>query len=121
VQLHHLTPNAIVQISKFIWAVTSCRGRLTADVFAQHYEMHYQNKKIHLEGCETTLAAQFSLYGWGRYGPGLGTHVGFFFYSYAANEEDVALEPRRKLSQKSPPLKALLKHPNAAAAIGMSV
>jgi hypothetical protein len=24
VQLHHLTPNAIVTISKFIWAVTSC-------------------------------------------------------------------------------------------------
>jgi hypothetical protein len=59
VQLHHLTPNAIVQISKFSWAVTSYGGRPTADVFAQHYELHYQNKKIHLEGCDTTLAAQF--------------------------------------------------------------
>jgi hypothetical protein len=49
VLLHHLTPNDIVQISKFIWAVTSYGGRLTADVFAQHYELHYQNKKIHLE------------------------------------------------------------------------
>jgi hypothetical protein len=58
-QLHHLTPNAIVQISKFIWAVTSCEGHPTADVFTQHYELHYQNKKVHLEGCETTLAAQF--------------------------------------------------------------
>jgi predicted metal-binding protein len=59
IQLHHLTPNAIVQISKFIWAVTSCGGCPTANVFAQHYELHYQNKKIHLEGCETTLVAQF--------------------------------------------------------------
>jgi hypothetical protein len=57
VQLHHLTPNAIVEIDKFIWAVTSCGGRPTIDFFAQHHELHYQNKKIHLEGCETILAA----------------------------------------------------------------
>jgi hypothetical protein len=50
--------NAIVQIGKFIWAVTSCGGRPTADVFAQHYELYYQHKKIHLEGCETTLTMQ---------------------------------------------------------------
>jgi hypothetical protein len=59
VQLHHLTPNAIFTISKFIWAVTSCGGRPTANVFAQHYVLRYQNNKIHIEGCETTLAAQF--------------------------------------------------------------
>jgi hypothetical protein len=59
VQLHQLTPNAIVQISKFIWAVTSCEDRPNAEVFAHHYELHYQNKKIHLEGCDTMLAAQF--------------------------------------------------------------
>jgi hypothetical protein len=59
VQLHHLTLNAIVQIGKFIWAVTSCGGHPTADVFTQHYELHYQNKNIHLEGCEATVAAQF--------------------------------------------------------------
>jgi hypothetical protein len=40
VQLHQLTPNAIVHISKFIWAVT-CRGRPTTNVFFQHYELHY--------------------------------------------------------------------------------
>jgi hypothetical protein len=34
VQLHQLMPNAIVQISKFIWVVTSCRGHPIADVFA---------------------------------------------------------------------------------------
>lgn len=58
VQLYHLMLNAIVQIGKFIWAVTSCGGRPTADVFAQHYELYYQHKKIHLEGCETTLTMQ---------------------------------------------------------------
>jgi hypothetical protein len=54
-------PNAIVQISKFIWAVMSCGGRPNAEVFTHHYELHYQNKKIHLEGSETTFAAQFGL------------------------------------------------------------
>jgi hypothetical protein len=57
--LHRLTRNAIIQISKFIWVVTSYGGCATADVFAQHYELHYQNKKFRLEGCKTTLAMQF--------------------------------------------------------------
>jgi hypothetical protein len=59
VQLHQLTPNAIVQISKFIWAVTSCEGLPNAEVFAHNYKLHYQNNKIHLEGSETTFNAQF--------------------------------------------------------------
>jgi hypothetical protein len=33
VQMHQLTPNVIVQIGKFIWAVNSCGGRPTTDVF----------------------------------------------------------------------------------------
>jgi hypothetical protein len=59
VQLHQLSPNSIVQISKFIWAITSCGGHPNAEVFTHHYELHYQNKKIHLEGSETKFAAQF--------------------------------------------------------------
>jgi hypothetical protein len=59
VKLHQLTLNAIVQISKFIWAVPSCGGHPNVEVFAHHYELHYQNKKIHLEGCNTTVTAQF--------------------------------------------------------------
>jgi hypothetical protein len=59
VQLHQLTLNAVVHISKFIWAITSCGGHPNAKVFAHHYELHYQNKKIHLEGSETKFAAQF--------------------------------------------------------------
>jgi hypothetical protein len=57
VQLHQLTPNAIVQINKFIWAVTSCEGLPNAEVFAHNYKQHYQNNKIHLEGSETTFNA----------------------------------------------------------------
>jgi hypothetical protein len=38
--------NAIVQFSKFIWAVTSYGGHPTMNVFPHHYELHYQNKKI---------------------------------------------------------------------------
>jgi hypothetical protein len=49
--------NAIVQINKVVWTITSCRGHPTADVFAHHYELHYQNKKIHLEGSKTTFTA----------------------------------------------------------------
>jgi hypothetical protein len=52
-------PNAIVLISKFIWAVTSCGSCPTTNVFAHHYELHYQHKKIHLEGSNTTFVAQF--------------------------------------------------------------
>jgi hypothetical protein len=54
-----LRPNAIIQISKFISVVTSCGGHPTTDIFAKNYELHYQHKKIHLDGCETTLAMQF--------------------------------------------------------------
>jgi hypothetical protein len=46
-------PNAIVQISKFVWVVSSCRGRPTAYVFTMHYELHYQQKKIKLGGART--------------------------------------------------------------------
>jgi hypothetical protein len=45
VQLHHLTLNAIVQISKFIWVVTSCGACPTTDIFSQHYKLCYQHKK----------------------------------------------------------------------------
>jgi hypothetical protein len=59
VKLHQLTLNTIIQISKFIWDVVSCGGRLTTDVFAHRYELHYQNKKVHLEGYDTNFTAQF--------------------------------------------------------------
>jgi hypothetical protein len=41
VQLHQLIANAIVQLSKFIWTITSCGGRPTVEVFSKYYELHY--------------------------------------------------------------------------------
>jgi hypothetical protein len=34
-QLHQLTPNAIVQLSKYFWAVGSFGGVLSSDAFAK--------------------------------------------------------------------------------------
>jgi hypothetical protein len=34
VQLHQQMPNAIIEIGKIIWAITSCRGHPTIDIFA---------------------------------------------------------------------------------------
>jgi hypothetical protein len=59
VQMYQFTPNAVVQISKFIWVVTSCRGHPNAEVFAHHYKLHYENKKIALEGSKITFTTQF--------------------------------------------------------------
>jgi hypothetical protein len=50
VQLHQLMPNAIVQIGKFIWAITSCGGHPTVDVFAQHYELHCDVPPLRKDG-----------------------------------------------------------------------
>jgi hypothetical protein len=59
VQLHQLTPNGIIRISKFFWVVTSYGDLATANVFAHRYELHYQNKNIHLAGSNTTFTVQF--------------------------------------------------------------
>jgi hypothetical protein len=41
IQIHQLTPNAIVQLSKYIWAVLSFEGILSAEGFTKRYELHY--------------------------------------------------------------------------------
>jgi hypothetical protein len=41
VQIHQLTPNAIIQLSKYIWAVVSFRGVLFTEGFMTRYELHY--------------------------------------------------------------------------------
>jgi hypothetical protein len=41
VQLHQLTPNTMLQLLKYFWAVTSFRGVPSADGFAKRYELHY--------------------------------------------------------------------------------
>jgi hypothetical protein len=43
VKLHHLTPNAIVQLSKFFWVARTFRGPLSIDTFCHFYEFHPQS------------------------------------------------------------------------------
>jgi hypothetical protein len=52
VQLHQLTPNAIAQLSKYFWAVMSFGGKPSSDGFVKRYELHYQSKKIVVDGFE---------------------------------------------------------------------
>jgi hypothetical protein len=52
VQLHQLTPNAMVQLSKYIWAVMSFKGVPSADGFAKRYELHYQPRKMEVDGAK---------------------------------------------------------------------
>jgi hypothetical protein len=52
VQLHQLTLNAIAQLSKYFWAVLSLSGEPSSDGFAKHYELHYQPKKVVVDGFE---------------------------------------------------------------------
>jgi hypothetical protein len=42
IQLHQLTPNAVIQLSKFCWVVASYSGKPIAEVFVKHYELDYQ-------------------------------------------------------------------------------
>jgi hypothetical protein len=57
VQLHQLTPNAIAQLSKYSWVVTSFRGIPSTNGFAKRYGLHYQPKKIKVDGA--FVEAQF--------------------------------------------------------------
>jgi hypothetical protein len=46
VQVHQLTPNAIVALAKYVWVVTSYGGQPSVEVFAKNYFLHWQNRKI---------------------------------------------------------------------------
>jgi hypothetical protein len=39
-------PNAIAQLSKYLWVVGSFRGVPEGNAFAKRYVLHYQPKKI---------------------------------------------------------------------------
>jgi hypothetical protein len=52
VQLHQVTPNTIGQVSKYIWVVDSFGGVPSADGFTKRYEIHYQSKKMTIDGAE---------------------------------------------------------------------
>jgi hypothetical protein len=46
VQVHQLTPNVVVALAKYVWAATSYGGQLSVEVFAKHYCLHWQKRKI---------------------------------------------------------------------------
>jgi hypothetical protein len=46
VQIHQLTPNVVVALAKYAWAVTSYGGQPSIEVFAKNYCLHWQKRKI---------------------------------------------------------------------------
>jgi hypothetical protein len=46
VQVHQLTPNAVVALAKYVWAMTSYDGQPSVEVFAKYYCLHWQKRKI---------------------------------------------------------------------------
>jgi hypothetical protein len=46
VQVHQLTPNVVVALAKYVWATTSYGGQPSIEVFAKHYYLHWQKRKI---------------------------------------------------------------------------
>jgi hypothetical protein len=46
VQVQHLTPNAVVALAKYVWAVTSYGGQPSVEVFTKNYCLHWQKRKI---------------------------------------------------------------------------
>jgi hypothetical protein len=57
VQLHQLTPNTIIQLSKYFWVVIIFGGTPTSDGFTKQYKLHYQPKKMDVD--RVVLDAQF--------------------------------------------------------------
>jgi hypothetical protein len=41
VQIHQLTPNAMVALLKYVWATTSYGGQPSVEVFAKYYCLHW--------------------------------------------------------------------------------
>jgi hypothetical protein len=56
VQIHQLTSNAVVALSKYVWATTSYGGQPSVEVFAKYYCLHWQKRMIGNE------VAQFGSY-----------------------------------------------------------
>jgi hypothetical protein len=46
VQIHQLTPNAVVALAKYVWAVISYGGQPSVEVFTKNYCLHWQKRKI---------------------------------------------------------------------------
>jgi acetylornithine deacetylase/succinyl-diaminopimelate desuccinylase-like protein len=46
VQVHQLTPNAMVALAKYVWAATSYGSQPSVEVFAKNYCLHWQKRNI---------------------------------------------------------------------------
>ena len=46
VQLHHLTPNGIVTLSKFSWVCLSYGAEPNVSTFCEYYELQRQPKRV---------------------------------------------------------------------------
>jgi hypothetical protein len=46
VQVHQLTPNVVVGLAKYVWAVASYGGQPSVEVFTKNYFLHWQKRKI---------------------------------------------------------------------------
>jgi hypothetical protein len=46
VQVHQQTPNAVVALAKYVWVATLYGGQPSVVVFAKHYCLHWQKRKI---------------------------------------------------------------------------
>jgi hypothetical protein len=46
VQVHQLTPNAVVALAKYVWATTSYGGQPSVEVFTKQCCLHWQKRKI---------------------------------------------------------------------------
>jgi hypothetical protein len=46
VQVHQLTPNVVVALAKYVWVTTLYGGQPSVEVFAKHYCLHWQKRKI---------------------------------------------------------------------------
>jgi hypothetical protein len=46
VQVHQLTPNVVVALVKYVWAVASYGGQPSVEVFTKNYCLHWQKRKI---------------------------------------------------------------------------
>jgi hypothetical protein len=46
VQIHQLTSNTIMDLSQFVWVVTTYGGTPSVEVFAKQYCLHWQKKGL---------------------------------------------------------------------------
>lgn len=49
IQMHHLTPNGVVRLAQFVWAVKSLEANADIGAFCELFEMHTQYKTFELD------------------------------------------------------------------------